>query len=115
MATSSTFRIQKRHLITLPALRVIPCGLWLDPKFDDPPHGEKLGLVQITQKGLEIGAVLSGLAHALGKRGLVFLTASWADFDFRLMFGDHQSQGRQLDQLAFFNPLDLDTLQSGMA
>ena len=31
MATSSAFGVQKRHLITLPALRVIPRGLWLNP------------------------------------------------------------------------------------
>jgi len=42
MTTSSAFGVQKRHHITLPALRVIPRGLWLNPVHHRIPTRRKL-------------------------------------------------------------------------
>jgi hypothetical protein len=80
-------------------------------KRHDPPYREEPGLVEIAHQGLEIGTILRGLPHCFGKCRLVLLATHRGYLDFGMMFGDHQAQRRQLDNLAFFDPCDRDVLQ----
>ena len=69
----------------------------------------------VDEKGVKVRAVLNGSVDLGRKRRRVNLPGAGATFDFGKVFGDVQSQSRQIKDLPFLMSEDLDSAQRAAA